>query len=825
MRKNKKKNTNELNSEFVKETQETLQDEILETEETEESSEDDFDIVISDDEFKNDDKVSDIEEDSDSEGDFEEDSDASHDESAQEKDLEEKPKAKINIVKSLIAGVEKFVLFSLLLLYLESVFHVWTFLGVESAFFVKLAMCLPTAAFLSLFCCFFKPTVNKVICWVETGIIMVYYVVNIVYKSIFKVFLSTAFINKNNVKVAQYYRETLEGLKDNWYMLILVIVIPAAVLIVLNRLMVYRYKRVALRHFFVPITILACTIVIEGFLINAMGQGENSPYALCVGENEVEASFEKLGVLATAEVEIKNRLFPDSIHEDEDELSDVWVYNPEDSLQQIGENTDGSGGEGEDVIDENGNLPEGNAEPEVPDEPEPEPEPEIDRSPNMFDIDFVSLAENEPNEMVAGIHNYMSTLVPTNKNEYTGMFKGYNLIFLTAEGFSSIAVDEELTPTLYKLTHEGFVFTNFYNPRTGGSTSDGEFVCNTSLYPMLGGATNFKTVGQNAMPFSIGNYFNRDYGITSRAYHNNDFQYYGRDISYPSMGYYYQGVGNGLEIEKHWPASDKQMFEATLPEYVDDDIFMVYYMTVSGHLNYNFAGNWCSKQHREEVQDLELSEPCQAYLACQMELDRGLESLINTLEEKGIADRTVICFTGDHWPYGLENEEFSELLGHDVEETFELYKSNLILWSASIEEPIVIDKACCSMDIQPTLLNLFGFDFDSRLYMGQDILSDNEGYAPMWDRSIVTDTLMYDRKADTVLYFDENRELTEEAPEGLPEDYLENLKKKLNAKRKYSERIMIYDYYKYIADYLGIEYAPVEQNYIPDYSRFQKKQG
>ena len=54
---------------------------------------------------------------------------------------------------------------------------------------------------------------------------------------------------------------------------------------------------------------------------------------------------------------------------------------------------------------------------------------------------------------------------------------------------------------------------------------------------------------------------------------------------------------------------------------------------------------------------------------------------------------------------------------------------------------------------------------------------------------------------------------------------LENLKKKLNAKRKYSERIMIYDYYKYIADYLGIEYAPVEQNYIPDYSRFQKKQG
>ena len=37
------------------------------------------------------------------------------------------------------------------------------------------------------------------------------------------------------------------------------------------------------------------------------------------------------------------------------------------------------------------------------------------------------------------------------------MFKGKNLILLTAEGFSPYAIDQELTPTLYKLTHEGFV--------------------------------------------------------------------------------------------------------------------------------------------------------------------------------------------------------------------------------------------------------------------------------------------------------------------------------------------------------------------------------
>ncbi len=708
---------------------------------------------------------------------------------------------KTTVVKGLLYSLERFILFSLMLIYLETVFHIWSFKGLTLNYFAKLVMCFPTAAFLSLFVLFFKKKANKVITWVLTGILLLYYVVNVLYHAIFQVFFSISFISKNNAKVTQYYREIIQGIIDNWLVLLLIIVIPIAVLITLNKLTVYRYEQVKLRHFYVPLTLLALTIVIEGFVILAFGKDSFTPYDLCVNENISEFSYEKLGVMATAEIELKNIIMPDSAKKD-DELGEVWVYKaPEEvsSNDVSGADVSGSDVSGADVS-------------------ESDPVPVIDRSPNMLDIDFVSLAENEPDEYIAGIHEYMSTLEPTKKNEYTGMFEGFNLIFMTAEGFSSIAVDEEITPTLYRLTHEGFVFNNFYNARSGGSTSDGEFVCSTSLYPMRGGATNFKAVGQNDMPFALGNLFNMKYGITSRAYHDNDFQYYGRDITYPGMGYYYQGVGNGLEIEKHWPASDLQMFEASMPEYVDDDIFHVYYMTVSGHLNYNFTGNWCAKINREAVQDLPLSEPCQAYLACQKELDKGLEYMIKTLEEKGIADRTVICFTGDHWPYGLSNEEFSELLGHEVEENFELYKSNLILWSGAIKEPIVIDKPMCSMDILPTLLNLFGFEYDSRLLMGQDIFSDEEGFVAMWNRSIITETLMYNSQTGDVVYLTEDGE----PPADLPEDYLENLKKKLSLKRKYSERIVNYDYYKYIDDYLGIEIPVVEQNYTPDYSKFSK---
>lgn len=313
------------------------------------------------------------------------------------------------------------------------------------------------------------------------------------------------------------------------------------------------------------------------------------------------------------------------------------------------------------------------------------------------------------------------------------------------------------------------------------------------------------------MPFALGNIFNRTYGIISRAYHDNDYQYYGRDITYPGMGYYYEGVGNGVEVSKHWPESDLEMMQDTIDDYIDDDLFHVYYMTVSGHLNYTFSGNYYSKYHMDEVADLPYGEAGRAYIACQMEFDKALEYLIKRLEEKGIADKTVICFTGDHWPYGLSNDQFSEVLGHEVDETFELYKSNLVLWSEAIEEPIEIDKYCCSYDILPTLLNLFGFNYDSRLFVGRDILSDTEGFVPMWDKSIITDRFMYNsHTGEVTLLTDE--EVTDED--------ISSAKKLRSNRWKYSALMVENDYYAYLDDILGITIEIPKQNYVVDYSKF-----
>ena len=79
--------------------------------------------------------------------------------------------------------------------------------------------------------------------------------------------------------------------------------------------------------------------------------------------------------------------------------------------------------------------------------------------------------------------NISGSITPTKQNDKTGIFQGKNLIFITAESFSDMAVDPVHTPTLYKLMTEGYHFTNFYNPIWGVSTLDGEYVNLLSLVP------------------------------------------------------------------------------------------------------------------------------------------------------------------------------------------------------------------------------------------------------------------------------------------------------------------------------------------------------
>lgn len=361
---------------------------------------------------------------------------------------------------------------------------------------------------------------------------------------------------------------------------------------------------------------------------------------------------------------------------------------------------------------------------------------------NVLDIDFDKLINEEENSMVKSMHEYFKNVTPTKQNEYTGIFKGKNLIYITAEGFDKIAIDESLTPTLYKLANNGFVFENYYQPLFTVSTSDGEYMFLNSLIPKEG-VWSFYRSSNIYMPFGIGNVFKREGYSTVNAYHDHTYTYYNRDESHPNLGFdKYIGCGNGLEELincKTWPESDVEMINATVDDYINSDNFMTYYMTVSGHLNYTFTGNYISYKNKDLVKDLPYTDHVKAYLAANIELDRAIESLINKLKEKGKLDDTVIVISPDHYPYGLKTSELNEISDTDRSDKFEMFHTSLILYNSEIEENVKVTKYVSSIDVLPTIYNLFGIKYDSRLLMGRDALSDAEGLVILSDRSFINE--------------------------------------------------------------------------------------
>lgn len=429
---------------------------------------------------------------------------------------------------------------------------------------------------------------------------------------------------------------------------------------------------------------------------------------------------------------------------------------------------------------------------------------------NALDIDFEALKASAPNNDSAWLDEYFESVVPTRQNEYTGMFEGYNVIFITAEGFSGYMIDPEITPTLYKLSHEGFVFNNFYSTLHFTSTSGGEFQNLTGLYPKAGFPVSMTETGvqKTYLPFTLANQLN-GLGYTSIGFHFNQ-NMYGRELSHPNLGYdwrQFTECEHPLTAEindygnAYWPQSDDYMIEQTFDDYKDLQPFHVYYLTISGHLPYGFEDSQMSARNKELVEDLPYSEKTKAYIAANLELEKGLTRLVEYLEEAGIADKTVIAMAPDHIPYS-DLDVLEELAGHSFnadslenldEKTVDtdVYRNTWILWSGSMEEPVVVDKPCSQVDILPTLSNLLGLKYDSRMLSGTDVLSEADPIVIFFSNSWLTERGMYNRYTGE---FEpaQGVEMTEEEEKV----YVENVKYLATNRLKLAQLIIENDYYR-----------------------------
>ena len=627
---------------------------------------------------------------------------------------------------------------------------------------------------------FVKSTAQYIVVNILLSVVAFIYASQIVYYRFFKTYYSMYSVG-NTEQALDFWRDIMTYIGQNAHWIVLIF-LPVFVLLFFGK----AYFSFQKTTWLFKCVLIGSMIVIQlsGIgIIHAGSHDQHAAYDLYYHSNYPELSTQKLGLLTTMRLDLQRLLTdwsptltaPAPVHKPTEPESD-----PPDDENHEGEAS-------EDPENNDSTKDETNSESEEKSDEASSTETEAEESEyNVLDIDFDTLIEEASDDTMKQMHTYFANAEPTEKNEYTGKYEGYNLILLTAEGFSPFAVHEDVTPTLYKMVHEGYQFENFYTPIWETSTSDGEYVALNSLLPKSG-VWSFEQSANNDVPFVMGNQLKKlDY--KTHAYHNHTYTYYGRDASHPNMGYDYKGLGNGLDVTETWPESDLEMMELTVDEYIDDEPFHAYYMTVSGHMQYSFTGNQMAHKNKQHVQDLDYSEQAQAYLATQVELDRALQYLLEQLEAAGVADNTLIAMSADHYPYGLDDATIDEFAGHEVEQNFELYKNTFILYTPDME-PEVITKPASSLDILPTLSNLLGLEYDSRLLMGRDIFSSAAPVIPFLNKSFITDKGFYNS---------ETKQFTPIDGETVDDDYIEMISNIVDEQFYYSAKILETNYYSEI---------------------------
>ena len=515
--------------------------------------------------------------------------------------------------------------------------------------------------------------------------ITLYFEIQLIYHCIFGSFMPLYQIGVGAGALTSFFSQTLHAIISNIGKVILILIpIPLSLILFLKKTI--RPVRITLIQ--IPSALLICTllVLIPTGVLHLNADGHNSVYQLLHDPvMSTEASVKNAGLTLTTLQELTSMLFG---KDTESEFLETTL----DDLDNKGKETNAT-------------------------------------------VNFNNIDDS--------VSRYLSTVSPTAKNKFTGIAQGYNLITICAEAFSPYIISEELTPTLYKLSTNGIVFKNFYNsfPNT---TTNGEYCFNTGLMPDMSRDkldNSFNISADNYMPLCLGNIYT-DMGYKAYGYHNYYGTFYDRHITHKNMGYDFKAILSGLDMPVGNPSSDLDMIKASVSDYIDSPLpFHVYYMTYSGHYQYNWD-NEMSAKNRDKVESLPYSDEVKAYIACNLELEYALTELMQDLERAGKADSTVIVLTADHYPYGLSGNQYSELAGKPIDPELEKYRNAFICYIPGIEA-VEIDNYCSTPDILPTVLNIMGIEFDSRLLAGKDVLSNAPHIAVLSDGSFITKDFGY----------------------------------------------------------------------------------
>lgn len=339
----------------------------------------------------------------------------------------------------------------------------------------------------------------------------------------------------------------------------------------------------------------------------------------------------------------------------------------------------------------------------------------------------VGRAFRDTSDLSAEIDAYFEEKPDHQGNEYTGILEGKNVIAVMLESIDDWVITPEVMPTLHGMMESSINFTNLYTPDyASGYTFNTEFAFNLGVYPYSNGNVSY-ALTRSAFPYSIANMFEQA-GYSANSFHEGEPDFYNRGPMHITFGYDiyhcyrdYPLSGVSVHDDTFLPKND-----ALYAAMTEGDPFCSFVITYSAHLPYaqdDFTV-WCREQFPEyNVYGEELSG---LYAKARL-TDEMFRLLLERLEADGKLEDTVfVCYT-DHYLYGLQDQELLQQKSEEAGSPI-LEKTPAFIWWPGCEG-VQIDKVCQTVDLAPTVYNLFGMEVPKNI-MGSDILDDSyPGYA------------------------------------------------------------------------------------------------
>ena len=421
--------------------------------------------------------------------------------------------------------------------------------------------------------------------------------------------------------------------------------------------------------------------------------------------------------------------------------------------------------------------------------------------------DVMQLFRNDPLSQRAYeilIQDFLNNQPEHTYNPYTGLFEDKNFILIMAESFDTFAINETLTPTLYELKNEYAYFENFYSPLYYRSTADSEFLVQTSMYPDKNVTLSMDAYMDNTFPNTFPKLF-EEAGYTTYSFHDYFDYFYPRGAFHLNTlgtqqfwGSEELGITTGFDpnrvIVDHVWQSDYDMMERAVPKFINDERFFVNILTVSGHFNYSENHEMARPEYVEAAQTYldasgkEYSDEILYYLAVSMEFDKAMEYLMDQLEQAGKLDDTVIMIFGDHYAYGIDNEDiwaYEDEYKTDFDE-MDIHNVPMMIISDSTFMQGTKTPYMSTIDVMPTVANLFGLNINYQEVFGNDALGSSEHIVRFADGSFMSANYRYDALSENFTIYDN----------AVTEEYLFRVNQTFMNDYMYNLLILEYDYYR-----------------------------